>query len=456
MGLAGRKVKQRIGPDPRNLTWADDASKFGASYLAKFGWDSSKGLGLEGQGRTSHIKVSQKLDMLGIGAAQSKDPNGIAWKQNKDFESLLKRLNENASTPALLDTVPETSGSEDVVTQDKHEKESKEERKQRRREEKERKKETKKKRKREDDEAAEQRNKKAKSEEGPAPKTERVEELRRAIPRHRAHRARAIAAKNISSKSAASIAEVLGIASSTSSSSTHTPTPTPSGSLTPLTDDVGLEKLTTSAKSVADYFKERLSVKACKSSPLSSAISPETAKRRTTDDGEEDAPRAGLGSLKRSYSDTDDDAPRAGLGSARATFASATPASSSFSLEMSKIASMFSSAINADVGLVPKDAIDNDSVHTCDDKEQEKKERKRADLAPEANKIDANDEREDKLLVSKKTKKREKGKEKEKTGTGIGDLDAAVLDEKAAKRKAKDERKREKKEKKRRKGEGSD
>jgi len=32
--------------------------------------------------------------MLGIGAASSKDPNGLAWKQNKDFEALLKRLNE--------------------------------------------------------------------------------------------------------------------------------------------------------------------------------------------------------------------------------------------------------------------------------------------------------------------------------------------------------------------------
>lgn len=40
--------------------------------------------------------------MLGIGAAHQKDPNGIAWKQNKDFESLLKRLNET--------TVQNTSG----------------------------------------------------------------------------------------------------------------------------------------------------------------------------------------------------------------------------------------------------------------------------------------------------------------------------------------------------------
>jgi len=72
-----------------------DAAKFGQTYLSKLGWDSSKGLGVAGDGRTSHIKVSQKLDMLGIGAATSKDPNGIAWKQSKDFEALLRRLNEN-------------------------------------------------------------------------------------------------------------------------------------------------------------------------------------------------------------------------------------------------------------------------------------------------------------------------------------------------------------------------
>lgn len=116
MGLSGKKIKQRIGNDPRNLSWADglfclfvgllvislsplkDAARFGSNYLAKFGWDSSKGLGASGEGRTSHIGVSQKLDMLGIGASQQRDPNGIAWQQNKDFENLLKRMNGGNST----------------------------------------------------------------------------------------------------------------------------------------------------------------------------------------------------------------------------------------------------------------------------------------------------------------------------------------------------------------------
>lgn len=37
--------------------------------------------------------------MLGVGAQHTKDPNGIAWKQNRDFENLLKRLNSNSEAP---------------------------------------------------------------------------------------------------------------------------------------------------------------------------------------------------------------------------------------------------------------------------------------------------------------------------------------------------------------------
>lgn len=131
MGLAGRKTKQRIPNDPRNLAWANgtpscsrtpalspvfhvtslyascsatcfthvfsaaatDASKFGAAYLAKLGWDPSRGLGVSGEGRTTALSVNQKLDMLGIGADHKNSAEGLAWKQNKDFENLLRRLN---------------------------------------------------------------------------------------------------------------------------------------------------------------------------------------------------------------------------------------------------------------------------------------------------------------------------------------------------------------------------
>lgn len=78
-----------------------DAAKFGQSYLQNFGWDPSKGLGASGDGRTTHITVAQKLNMLGIGAgSKGKDEkDGIAWKQNRDFEQVLAKLNGTLESP---------------------------------------------------------------------------------------------------------------------------------------------------------------------------------------------------------------------------------------------------------------------------------------------------------------------------------------------------------------------
>ncbi|KAJ6497762.1 hypothetical protein C8R45DRAFT_1072254 [Mycena sanguinolenta] len=277
MGLSGRKVKQRIGNDPRNLTWADDAAKFGASYLSKFGWDSSQGLGASGEGRLSHIKVSQKLDMLGIGAAQQRDPNGIAWKQNKDFERLLERLN----------------AEQDVKTESVEGGEEEE-----------------KKRKREDEDEKTAKKKRRKS--GPVTEAEvvvAVEAVKPVVPRHRAHRARAIAAKNIASKSAAAVAEILGVAATP----TTTAAATPEGCLTPYEDDVPLEKLTTSTKSVADYFKDKLLAKAGKSTSV--VPTPSEAIKTEID---YDAPRGGLGSSRVKLEPKEEEPPvRMGLGLSR-------------------------------------------------------------------------------------------------------------------------------------------
>lgn len=78
--------------------------------------------------------------MLGIGAAHTKDPNGIAWKQNKDFEKLLARLNGGsdavptapvagfhaATEPAVAPVAAETM---DVDEQDEGGKKKKKEKK---------------------------------------------------------------------------------------------------------------------------------------------------------------------------------------------------------------------------------------------------------------------------------------------------------------------------------------
>ena len=133
MGLSARRQKQRIPKDPRNLGWVDgvhssppnvhvtlmiiyptDAARFGQSYLSKLGWDPSKGLGIAGTGRTDHIKVVQKQDTLGIGVSRGRDLDGTAWKQNTDFEDVLRRLNATTTdTPCQEDVAEETTETRD-------------------------------------------------------------------------------------------------------------------------------------------------------------------------------------------------------------------------------------------------------------------------------------------------------------------------------------------------------
>lgn len=92
----------------------------------------------------------------------------------------------------------------------------------------------------------------------------------------------------MSSKSAAHISEILGIAPTTSSHLSERPQ---QGKLTSVTDELEIEKITTSTKSVADYFKEKLNARS--SSTIVSASTP-----RDSDDSY-DTPRMGLGSRAR-------------------------------------------------------------------------------------------------------------------------------------------------------------
>jgi len=70
-----------------------DNARLGQQYLERFGWSagSGSGLGTLGQGRLSHISVAHKLNLLGIGGDNSK--GDLSWKQNRDYELMLKRLN---------------------------------------------------------------------------------------------------------------------------------------------------------------------------------------------------------------------------------------------------------------------------------------------------------------------------------------------------------------------------
>ncbi|XP_074847584.1 PIN2/TERF1-interacting telomerase inhibitor 1 [Carettochelys insculpta] len=89
--LAEPRRKQKWSVDPRNSAWSKDESKFGQKMLEKMGWSKGKGLGVQEQGSTEHIKVQVKNNTLGLGAAINHEDNWIAHQD--DFNQLLAELN---------------------------------------------------------------------------------------------------------------------------------------------------------------------------------------------------------------------------------------------------------------------------------------------------------------------------------------------------------------------------
>jgi Pin2-interacting protein X1 len=99
--------------------------------LEKFGWSNGTGLGVTGDGRTSHLKVMHKLDLMGIGANRTRE--GDEGGQGKEYEKLLRRLNDTMPTlqtpPEDSDTTPpvETETGEEEALKKKRKRETQEE-----------------------------------------------------------------------------------------------------------------------------------------------------------------------------------------------------------------------------------------------------------------------------------------------------------------------------------------
>lgn len=126
----GRLLVASVGVDILKLTLTEAANRFGHAYLSKLGWTAESGLGANLDGRTSHIAVAHKLDMLGIGANRPDGPEAIAWKQNKDFESVLERLNQAQNA----DSQGSSASSNDEEDKDEERRKRKEERRKRKEE----------------------------------------------------------------------------------------------------------------------------------------------------------------------------------------------------------------------------------------------------------------------------------------------------------------------------------
>ncbi|KAH7915066.1 hypothetical protein BJ138DRAFT_1142561 [Hygrophoropsis aurantiaca] len=424
MGLAGRKQKQKIPADPRNLSWSADAARFGQSYLSKLGWDPSQGLGASGDGMKSHLKVKQKLNMLGIGAGGvgAGDPEAIAWKQNKEFEAVLRRLNEAAKneesgieieedregtaeeqTPTKAGSAVEDADESNVGGREKKrkrkdmegegegEQDSKKKRKKEKREKKEKKEATEKTEK-----------KKTKSKEArrasptpglaESPSQETPAVTKKITARPMAHRARFQASKRIAGKSAAAISEILGIA------------PTPSSSITPITQsssatptstsdaNLSLEKLTTSTKSVADYFKEKLGVK---SKSSTGTVTPDGVTQII--ESEYEAPRGGLGASRLGASPRDannDQEVRSGIGSSSkaSLLASFTTAkiSTGFAAVTTNVLTRIPppSASNIDSLVVEESHRTEETAPSAKSRREKDKKKRKDDMAVESEKDD--------------------------------------------------------------------
>ncbi|KAG8952737.1 hypothetical protein FRC04_003660 [Tulasnella sp. 424] len=216
--------------------------------------------------------------MLGIGANRPDGPEAIAWKQNQDFESVLKRLNQesessSASPPEEAEMTP-SEDTEEVAD----ERAKRKEEKRRRKEEKRARKEERAKKKLEKNEKvaaapSEPSTSLATLQPAAGPKVVRM-----------AHRARHRASKAMLS-SATALAEVLGESSSAPTPRETSPPP-PKPTLTPISD----ENIKTSTINMADYFRSKIQAKV-----KSTSATPAPEIRQHDDRTDEERPSIGIG-----------------------------------------------------------------------------------------------------------------------------------------------------------------
>ncbi|KAL2740643.1 G patch domain-containing protein 4 isoform X1 [Vespula squamosa] len=105
--LAEPRRKQKWMLNPRGKDWSNDTNKFGQRMLEKMGWTTGKGLGINEQGITQHVKVKVKNDTVGIGFKNEQDE---AWTEHqKAFDSFLNLLQENQDSNLIKKTNTENS-----------------------------------------------------------------------------------------------------------------------------------------------------------------------------------------------------------------------------------------------------------------------------------------------------------------------------------------------------------
>lgn len=114
--------------DTLNSHWKKNKSSFGYRMLQKMGWSEEKGLGKDGSGMTSHLKMKKRDVGLGLGMEGVVDDTvgSKAWSSTvTSFNSVLDILKNNYRK----------DGSDEESSKKKKKKKEKKEKKKRKREE---------------------------------------------------------------------------------------------------------------------------------------------------------------------------------------------------------------------------------------------------------------------------------------------------------------------------------
>lgn len=103
---------EKIGLDPRNLSWSEDKSRFAYQQLKNLGWSDNQGLGSSQDGNPNHIAVARKLDNSGIGVGRArKEGDELGGQAGAGLNDVLKRLAAAASASPSPSPAPVLGGS---------------------------------------------------------------------------------------------------------------------------------------------------------------------------------------------------------------------------------------------------------------------------------------------------------------------------------------------------------
>lgn len=110
---------ERIGYDPRNLSWSEDKNRFSVQHMSNLGWKENTGLGKDQSGNANHIAVVRKIDNGGIGMGrlrkEGQELSAGAGQAGAGLEDVLKRLAERKSASASASATPSVSAQPSPV-----------------------------------------------------------------------------------------------------------------------------------------------------------------------------------------------------------------------------------------------------------------------------------------------------------------------------------------------------